>query len=288
MQKIDGTKISSDVRAELKEKVSVLKKKGIEPGLATILVGSDPASQVYVNSKIKACEALDIKSFHHQLPSSANEKEIINLINKLNNDSKVSGILLQLPLPQGLNANKCVNAISHEKDVDGLTAYNLGKLFSIKSWDEVEKNRLFVPCTPLGVIYLLKKTKIEMSGKNAVVIGRSNLVGKPIAMLLLSNDASVTMVHSKTKNIANICKQADIIVAAIGKEKFVNKDFVKQGAAIIDVGINRTDAGLCGDVDADSVRDVAGYLSPVPKGVGPMTITMLMHNTILASESIKK
>ncbi|MCX5782292.1 MAG: bifunctional methylenetetrahydrofolate dehydrogenase/methenyltetrahydrofolate cyclohydrolase FolD [Elusimicrobia bacterium] len=283
MQIIDGKKISAEIRAELKAKVSKLKEKGTEPGLAAILVGDDPASHVYVASKIKACEALGIKSFHHKLPSSTKEEEVLELICVLNNDSRVNGILLQLPLPLGINPDRCLEEISPEKDVDGLTPISMGRLFSLKRFEEIEKNKLFVPCTPLGVIFLLKKYNIPIEGKNAVVLGRSNLVGKPLAMLFLSNNATVTMAHSQTRDVPEICRKADILVAAIGQPQFVKKEFVKEGAAVIDVGINREDSGLSGDVDFDSVKEVAGFITPVPGGVGPMTITMLMHNTVLAS-----
>jgi len=282
MQIIDGKKISDEIRTELKAKAEELKVKGVHPGLATILVGEDPASHVYVNSKIKACEALGIKSFHHKLPETAGETELIDLIEKLNQDKSVSGILLQLPLPRKLNADRCVNAISPDKDVDGLTVNSLGKLFSLKKWGEIESAKLLVPCTPLGVIYLLKKYGIEIAGKHAVVLGRSNLVGKPLSILLMSNDATVTMAHSQTKNIPEIARQADILVAAIGKSRFVKKEFIKPGATVIDVGMNRDRDGLCGDVDFKDAAGIAGFMTPVPGGVGPMTITMLMHNTILA------
>ena len=283
MQIIDGKKISAEIRAELKNRVDELVKKKIQPGLATILVGEDPASHVYVNSKIKACEALGIRSFHHKLPESAKESDILSVIEKLNKDEKVSGILLQLPLPKGLNSDRCVNSISPAKDVDGLTVNSLGKLFSIKKWDEIEEQKLLVPCTPSGVIYLLKKYNIEIAGKHAVVLGRSNLVGKPLAMLLMSNNATVTMAHSQSKDLAEISRSADILIAAIGKSQFVKKEFVKPGAAVIDVGMNRNAEGLCGDVDFKAVQETAGFITPVPGGVGPMTITMLMHNTILAA-----
>ena len=280
---IDGKKISAETRAELKSRVDELIKKGIQPGLATILVGEDPASHVYVNSKIKACESLGIKSFHHKLPEDAKEPEILAVIEKLNKDKKVSGILLQLPLPRGLDSDKCVNAISPAKDVDGLTYSSLGKLFSLKKWEEIEEQKLLIPCTPSGVIVLLKKYNIEISGKHAVVLGRSNLVGKPLAMLLMSNNATVTIAHSQSQNLPEIARSADILVAAIGKSQFVKKEFIKPGAAVIDVGMNRGNEGLCGDVDFKSASETAGFITPVPGGVGPMTITMLMHNTILAA-----
>ena len=284
MNLIDGKKVSQDIKDELKNKVAALKAKNIVPGLATILVGDDPASHVYVGSKIKACAEMGIKSINHQLKNTAGEEEIIKLIEDLNKNKEVSGILLQIPLPKGLSSDRCIEHISPKKDVDGLHPASIGLLVSAKSWDEIEKKKLFIPCTPLGIVYLLKKYGIEISGKNTVVIGRSNLVGKPIATLLLSLNATVTIAHSKTKDIEKLCKNADILVAAIGKDKYVNEKFVKPGAVVIDVGINRTEKGLCGDVDFDKVKDIAGYITPVPGGVGRMTIAMLMHNTILAAE----
>ncbi|MCB4792228.1 MAG: bifunctional methylenetetrahydrofolate dehydrogenase/methenyltetrahydrofolate cyclohydrolase [Elusimicrobia bacterium] len=284
MNLIDGKKISQEIKDKLPIRVKALKEKGIIPGLATILVGEDPASQVYVASKIKSCEELGIKSFNYNLKNTSTENDIIKLIKELNNKKEVNAILLQLPLPNGLSSDVCIESISPEKDVDGLHPHSLGQLVSAKSWEEIEKKKLFIPCTPLGIVYLLKGYNIGVSGKKAVVIGRSNLVGKPIAMLLLSLNATVTMAHSKTKAIEKLSKNADILVAAIGKERYVNEKFVKPGAVIIDVGINRTQNGICGDVDFDKVKDIASYITPVPGGVGKMTIAMLMHNTILAAE----
>ncbi len=281
---IDGKKASAELRAGLKEQVAQLKKQGVEPGLATILVGEDPASQVYVANKIKACAELGIRSFHHPLAATSTESEIIALIQKLNADVSVHGILLQLPLPSGTPSEKCLDAIAPAKDIDGLHPYSIGQLVSAKSWKEIEQRKLLLPCTPHGVIILLKKYGIEIAGKHAVVVGRSNLAGKPVAMMLLANNATVTVAHSQTRDLAAVCRQADILVAAIGKPNFVTKDFVKPGAAVIDVGINRTKDGLCGDVDYNGVKDIAGFLTPVPGGVGAMTITMLMQNTILASQ----
>ena len=286
MKIINGKEISQAIRQELKNKVEELSKKTSRvPGLATILVGEDPASKVYVGSKIKACEQIGIKSFHNPLPATATQEEIINLINKLNNNKEVDGILLQLPLPNGQTPDKCINSITPDKDVDGLHPYNAGMLTLVKSWNEIVSQKLLVSCTPMGVIHLLKYSNIDIKGKNVVVLGRSNLVGKPVSMLMLANNATVTMAHSKTQNLKEITKKADILIAAIGKAKFVNKDFIKDGATIIDVGINRCeDKKLYGDVDFDSVRDMNINITPVPGGVGPMTITMLLHNTILAFE----
>ncbi|MCL2390006.1 MAG: bifunctional methylenetetrahydrofolate dehydrogenase/methenyltetrahydrofolate cyclohydrolase FolD [Endomicrobia bacterium] len=280
---IDGKKISEAIRSEIKEKIEQIKKEtGKIPGLATILVGEDPASQVYINSKIKACENAGIKSMHYALPASATQKEIISLIKQLNDTPEADGILLQLPLPGNQGAQDCINAISPLKDVDGLHPFNAGLLNLSKSWDEIIEKNILVSCTPLGVIRILQKSQIAMEGKTAVVIGRSNLVGKPLSMLLLANNATVIMAHSKTKNLKEICKTADIVVAAIGKPKFITKDFVKDGAAVIDVGINRVNGKLFGDADFESFKDTNVAITPVPGGVGPMTITMLLENTLKA------
>jgi methylenetetrahydrofolate dehydrogenase (NADP+)/methenyltetrahydrofolate cyclohydrolase len=289
MKLIDGKKISSDKRAEIKEKVAKIKQEtGRTPGLATILIGRDSASQVYIKSKIKACEDAVIKSFHHSLDENSPQKEIIVLIKKLNKNSEVDGILLQLPLPQNKDTQECLNAISPLKDVDGIHPFNAGLLNSSKSWNEIIKKNILVSCTPIGIVHILHKSGITIEGKTAVVIGRSNLVGKPLSMLLLANDATVIMTHSKTRNLKEICKYADIIVAAVGKARFVNKDFIKNGTAVIDVGINRTPEGLCGDVDFDAVKDMDIKITPVPGGVGPMTITMLLENTLKAFNNRKK
>lgn len=286
MKIINGKEISQSIRQELKNKIEQLKSKTSKvPGLATILVGEDPASKVYVGSKIKACEQVGIKSFHNPLPANATQEEIIELINKLNANKDVDGILLQLPLPNGQLPDKCINSISPDKDVDGLHPFNAGMLTLVKNWKEIVDQKLLVSCTPMGVVYLLKYSDIDIQGKNVVVLGRSNLVGKPVSMLMLANNATVTMAHSKTENLKEITKKADILIAAIGKAKFVTKDFVKDGATIIDVGINRCeDKKLYGDVDFESVKDMNINITPVPGGVGPMTITMLLHNTILAFE----
>ena len=286
MKIINGKEISQTIRQELKSKVEELNKKTSRvPGLATILVGEDPASKVYVGSKIKACEQIGIKSFHNPLPATATKEEIIDLIKKLNANKEVDGILLQLPLPNGQNAEQCINEIAPDKDVDGLHPYNAGMLTLVKSWKEIVAQKLLVSCTPMGVIYLLKYSNIDIQGKNVVVIGRSNLVGKPVSMLMLANNATVTMAHSRTQNLKEITKKADIVIAAIGKAKFVTKDFIKEGATVIDVGINRCeDKKLYGDVDFESVKDMNINITPVPGGVGPMTITMLLHNTLIAFE----
>jgi methylenetetrahydrofolate dehydrogenase (NADP+)/methenyltetrahydrofolate cyclohydrolase len=280
---IDGKKISLEKRARIKESVEKLtKEKGRAPGLATILVGDDPASRVYVGSKIKACQEAGVKSFHNPLAAGSTQKEIISLIEKLNADKNVDGILLQLPLPNKLDAQDCINAISPLKDVDGLHPFNAGLLTLAKTWKEIAEKNILVSCTPMGVIHLLHKSNVEIEGKTAVVIGRSNLVGKPLSTLLLANNATVIMAHSKTKNLKEISKSADIVVAAIGKAKFLNRDYIKDGAAIIDVGINRVEGKLYGDVDFEDVKDMNVAITPVPGGVGPMTIAMLLDNALKA------
>jgi methylenetetrahydrofolate dehydrogenase (NADP+)/methenyltetrahydrofolate cyclohydrolase len=283
-QLIDGKMVSAGLRQEMKAQVAALKAQGIEPGLATILVGDDPASNVYVSSKIKACHELGIRSFHHHLDATVTEQEIIALIRRLNNDARVNGILLQLPLPKGLSPDRALETISPDKDVDGLHPSNIGRLCSIKSWGEIEQKKLLVSCTPAGVIMLLKKYNLEIAGKHAVVVGRSNLMGKPVSLMLLANNATVTIAHSATRDLKAVCREADILVAAIGKPKFITAEYIKPGAAVLDVGINRLPTGLVGDVDFASAQDVAGYLTPVPGGVGATTITMLMYNTLLASQ----
>ncbi|MDR3253354.1 MAG: bifunctional methylenetetrahydrofolate dehydrogenase/methenyltetrahydrofolate cyclohydrolase FolD [Endomicrobium sp.] len=283
MDLINGKKISDNKRIEIKERVDKIKTQtGAIPSLATILVGKDPASQVYIKSKIQACEYVGMKSFHHNLDENSSQEDIISLIKDLNDNSDIDGILLQLPLPKNNYAQGCINAISPLKDVDGLHPFNAGLLNLSKSWEEIVKKNILVSCTPLGVIYLLKQSNIDIDGKTAVVIGRSNLVGKPLSMLLLANNATVIMAHSRTKNLKEICKSADILAAAIGMPKFINKDFIKDGTVVVDVGINRTSDGLCGDVDFDAVKDMNIKITPVPGGVGPMTITMLLENTLKA------
>jgi methylenetetrahydrofolate dehydrogenase (NADP+)/methenyltetrahydrofolate cyclohydrolase len=283
MKLIDGKKISNELRLGIKDQVKKIKQEaGKFPCLATILVGQNPASQVYIKSKIKACQEVGIQSLHHNLDENSSKEDIISLINELSKSSEVDGILLQLPLPNNEYVQDYINAISPLKDVDGLHPFNAGLLNLPKSWDEIIKKNILVSCTPLGVIYLLLKSNISIDGKTAIVIGRSNLVGKPLSMLLLANNATVIMAHSKTKNLKEMCRNADIVIAAVGSPKFLNKNFIKDGAAVIDVGINRTPDGLCGDVDFNSVRDMDVTITPVPGGVGPMTITMLLENTLKA------
>ena len=280
MKLINGKEKAALVYATLRERVQMLRNQGKRPGLATVLVGDDPASAVYVSSKIKKCEELGIASFHHRLPATATQAEIIETIQKLNADPAVSGILLQLPVPAGIDADACIETIDPRKDVDGLHPMNAGKLMAAKQWSDIERKNLLIPCTPRGCIELLKTIPISLEGAYAVVVGRSQLVGKPIAQLLMAHHATVTMAHSRTKNIDRVCAQADVLVAAIGKPRFIKAGFVKPGAVVIDVGINRTPQGMCGDVDFDAVKDIAGYITPVPGGVGAMTVAMLMYNTI--------
>lgn len=274
---IDGKKISTEIKDELKERVVNLKAKGIEPGLAVILVGDNSASQVYVRNKKKACEYVGIKSFSYELPAETSEKELLELIDTLNKDCHVHGILVQLPLPKHMDEQKVILAIDPAKDVDGFHPQSVGAL-SI-GLDG------FVSCTPAGVIELLKRSQIEIAGKNCVVIGRSNIVGKPVSLLLLREHGTVTICHSRTKDLQQILKEADIVIAAVGIPNFVKGEWLKEGAALIDVGINRMpDGKLCGDAEFSSCEPVTSYITPVPGGVGPMTIAMLMVNCVLAAE----
>ncbi len=273
---LDGKIMAAQVMEELKNKVDSLKEKGVTPGLAVILVGEDPASQVYVRNKGLACEQLGMTSETLRLPAETSQEELENIIDNLNRDDRYNGILVQLPLPRHLDEASALRKILPEKDVDGFHIENAGKLFT--GQDGV------VACTPKGIIYMLEKAGVPLSGKNAVVIGRSNIVGKPIAMLLLDKNCTVTICHSRTQNLAEHTKNADVLVAAVGKPRFVTADMVKEGAAVVDVGINRVDGKLCGDVAFDAVAEKAGYITPVPGGVGKMTICMLMANTVEAAE----
>lgn len=278
---IDGKAVAKRVKDELREETERLKAKGINPGLAVIIVGSDPASRVYVNNKKKACEEVGIRSFEYALPEETTETELIELIGRLNGDPEVDGILCQLPLPKHINEEKILNSIDPSKDADCFHPFNVGRLMI--------GNPVFQPCTPYGVMELIKESGIEISGKECVVVGRSNIVGKPQAMLLLAQNGTVTICHSKTKNLKEVCKRADILVVAIGKAKFVDASYVKEGAVVIDVGMDRDENGkLCGDVDFESVKEIAGAITPVPGGVGPMTIAMLMRNTVMAAKVAKE
>ena len=278
MKILDGKAVSLKVKESVKVRADELKKFGVEPTLAVVLVGEDKASQTYVRAKEKACNEYGIKSVAHRLSENTTQNELLALINVLNLDDSIHGILVQLPLPKHIDTNVVLAAIDPQKDVDGFHAVNVGKLVSGLDG--------FVPCTPLGVMEILKEYGIDVAGLNAVVIGRSNIVGKPMANLLLNASATVTVTHSKTKNLKEICKNADLIVAAIGKPFFLKADMVKDGAVVVDVGINRLDDGrLVGDVDFDEVAPKCSYITPVPGGVGPMTIAMLLNNTILATQA---
>ncbi len=273
---IDGKAVSQSVKERVAEEVKQLNKNGISVCLAVILVGNDPASQIYVANKKKACEQLGIISKEYILPENTTQQELLNLVDNLNRDSSVNGILCQLPLPKGLDEKAVIAAISPDKDVDAFHPVNVGKIM-IGDYD-------FLPCTPAGVMEMLKYYNIDICGKNCVVIGRSNIVGKPMSMLLLHKNGTVTICHSKTENLAEITSKADILVAAVGKAKFVTADMIKDGAVVIDVGMNRENGKLCGDVDFENAEKKASYITPVPGGVGPMTIATLMQNTVTAAK----
>lgn len=278
MQIIDGKAVSAAVRERITNEVEALKKMGKETGLAVIIVGEDPASKVYVNNKKKGCAQVGINSYEYALPEETTTEELLELINKLNSDARVDGILCQLPLPRHIDEKTVINSIAPEKDVDAFHPVNTGHIMI--------GDHSFLPCTPAGIIEMLKFYNIQISGKECVVIGRSNIVGKPMAMLLLQNSGTVTICHSKTENLADTTRRADILVAAVGKANFVTSDMVKDGAVVIDVGMNRNSEGkLCGDVDFENVKDKSSFITPVPGGVGPMTITMLLNNTLTASKN---
>ena len=272
-QIIDGKRISQEIKDELKEEVAALKAHGIEGSLAVVQVGEDPASSVYVRNKKKACEYIGLHSLSYELPEETTEKELLDLIASLNENDAVNGILVQLPVPKHIDADKGIRAISPEKDVDGFHPMNVGRL--------VIGEKGFVSCTPAGIIQLLKRSGIEIAGKNCVIIGRSNIVGKPMALLILQENATVTIAHSKTTDLKAVCKTADILIVAIGKKQFITADYIKEGAVVIDVGIHRgEDKKLFGDVCYEEVEPVASAITPVPGGVGPMTIAMLMSNCV--------
>lgn len=274
---INGKQVSEEIRGALRGEVERMAKQGFTPGLAVVLVGEDPASQVYVRNKEKACQDLGYYSEVHRLSASTTQDELLELVDKLNRQSNIHGILVQLPLPKHIHEKAVIDAISVEKDVDGFHPVNVGNL--------VIGDDSLLPCTPAGVIELIKRTGIEMAGKHAVVIGRSNIVGKPVSLLLQREHATVTMCHSRTANMKELTKQADILVVAIGRANFVDASYVKPGAVVIDVGMNRLESGkLAGDVDYESVKEISGPITPVPGGVGPMTITMLMQNTLIAAK----
>ncbi len=274
---IDGKKFSQMLRKNLKNEVDNLKnKENIVPKLAVIVVGDDPASRTYVNNKKKACTEIGIISKEYSLSQETKQNELIKLLDELNKDKEINGILVQLPLPHHINEKEIIEHINPLKDVDAFHELNVGKIMT--------NNFSFLPCTPAGIMELLKQSDISVAGKHCVIVGRSNIVGKPMAMLLLHKDATVTICHSKTIDLSKFTKTADILIVAVGKAKFIKKEMVKPGAVVIDVGINRTDAGgLCGDVDFENVKEIASYITPVPGGVGPMTIALLMKNTITAT-----
>ncbi len=274
---IDGKAVSASLREAMKAEVEELAEQGITPGLAVVLVGDDPASQVYVRNKEKGCEELGIYSEKYELPASTTQRELLDLVETLNKKPDIDGILVQLPLPDHLDSNAVIEAISPDKDVDAFHASNVGRIML--------GDYRFLPCTPAGIMELIHSTGIEVAGRECVVVGRSNIVGKPMAMLLLHENGTVTVCHSKTKNLAEVTRRADILVAAVGKPNFITAEMVKEGAVVIDVGMNRDGNGkLCGDVDFEAVAEVAGAITPVPGGVGPMTITMLLKNTITAAK----
>ncbi|MBP0965839.1 MAG: bifunctional methylenetetrahydrofolate dehydrogenase/methenyltetrahydrofolate cyclohydrolase FolD [Oscillospiraceae bacterium] len=274
---IDGKAISAKVKSEVRQETEALKAKGISIGLAVVIVGDNPASRVYVNNKKKACAEVGFESFEYALPEETTQEELLALVDKLNKDDTVNGILVQLPLPKQIDEKAVINAILPEKDVDAFHPVNVGKIMI--------GDFAFLPCTPAGVMELIASTGVEISGKECVVIGRSNIVGKPMGMLLLHKNGTVTICHSKTKNLAEVCRRADILVAAVGRANFVTPDMVKEGAVVIDVGMNRLENGkLCGDVDYAACFEKAGYITPVPGGVGPMTIAMLMKNTLTSAK----
>lgn len=274
---IDGKAVSAQVKENIKAEAAELKAKGIEIGLAVVIVGDDPASQVYVRNKEKACEYVGFNSYKYALPTETTEEELLALVDKLNNDDNVDGILVQLPLPKHLDDKLIINNIRPDKDVDAFHPVNVGKIM-IGDYS-------FLPCTPAGVMELIHSTGVVVSGKKCVVVGRSNIVGKPMAMLLLHESGTVTICHSKTQDLKEVCSQADILVAAVGRPKMITADYVKEGAVVIDVGMDRDENGkLCGDVDFEDCKEKAGYITPVPGGVGPMTIAMLMKNTLTAGK----
>ncbi len=276
-KRIDGKAIAAAVRGEVAAETALLKEKGITPGLAVILVGDDPASRIYVNNKKKACADVGFYSEEITLPATTTEQELLEVVRKLNERQDIHGILCQLPLPKPLSDKTVIEAIAPEKDVDAFHATNVGHIM-IGDYS-------FLPCTPAGVMELLARSGVQIEGKTCVVVGRSNIVGKPMAMLLLQKNGTVTICHSRTQNLKEVCRTADILVAAVGKPKFITADMVKEGAAVIDVGMDRDENGkLCGDVDFDNVEPIAGYITPVPGGVGPMTIAMLMRNTLTAAK----
>ncbi|AIF43473.1 bifunctional methylenetetrahydrofolate dehydrogenase/methenyltetrahydrofolate cyclohydrolase FolD [Virgibacillus sp. SK37] len=278
---INGRDLAQEIKADMKMEVEELNRKGIYPKLTVVLVGEDPASKSYVKGKKKASAETGIESELIELPASTTEAELLTLLNELNNDNSIHGILVQLPLPDHIHQQKVIETISPEKDVDGFHPINIGHMMT--------GNDTFLPCTPHGIITLLKSRNLQIEGKHAVVIGRSNIVGKPVGQLLLNENATVTYCHSKTQNLQHYTKQADILIVAVGKPNVINQTHLKEGAIVIDVGVNRLEGGaLTGDVDFDSAKEIASYITPVPRGVGPMTITMLLKNTIKAAKGMTR
>lgn len=283
-QILDGKLISADVLADVQKRAEALSKKGVRPGLATVLVGDDPASHVYVGQKIKKCEASGLVSFHKPLPASVSQKDLEKAVMELNADNRVHGIIVQLPLPKNLDPEPVLRLISPNKDADGLHPLNQGLMGRMKDWNEIVNSGVPLPCTPAGVIELLLRTKTKIEGSHSVIVGRSTLVGKPVAQMLLSLNSTVTVTHSKTQNLTDVCRSADILVAALGRPESIGAAAVKEGAIVIDVGISRTESGLKGDVKFDEVKSKASWITPVPGGVGPMTVAMLLQNTVRSAE----
>jgi methylenetetrahydrofolate dehydrogenase (NADP+)/methenyltetrahydrofolate cyclohydrolase len=281
---LDGKLAAGNVLSHVDQKVLGLSKKGIVPGLATILVGEDPASTVYVAQKIKTCEAHGFRSFHVPLSASISEKELLERIRSLNKDPQVHGILVQLPLPKHICPDRILLALDPAKDADGLHPLNQGRWAQIRDWKTICASGIPLPCTPAGCMEILEQNGVPLAGKNAVVLGRSRLVGKPLFLMLLSADATVTLCHSRTQNLGSVCRQADILIAAMGRPQFVLGDWIKPGAVVLDVGINRLPTGLVGDVDFKSAAEKASAITPVPGGVGPLTVAQLLWNTVLSAE----
>lgn len=284
MKILDGKAAAAQVLAGVAERAKALVKRGLTPGLSTVLVGEDPASHVYVGQKIKKCEAAGMASIHVPLPATITQEALLAEVHRLNRDPCVHGIIVQLPLPKHLNAEAVLLALDPSKDADGLHPSNQGRWMQLKSWKDVLASGVALPCTPAGVMELLRQNDVPLAWRRAVVVGRSSLVGKPLAMMLLAADATVTLAHSRTEKLDDVCRQADLLVAAIGSPKFIKKEWIKRGAVVVDVGMNRTAEGLFGDVDFAGAQDVAGAMTPVPGGVGPMTVAMLLQNTVQAAE----
>ena len=284
-QIIDGKKIAADVRAEIKAEVEKLKASGVVPGLATILAGEDPPSKIYVSAKHKACQEAGLASFNHALPRDTTTETVLKKVDELNQDPKIHGILIQLPLPPQVNADRILEFVDPKKDADGFHPSNLGRLFGAKDIREINRLGIPIPCTPMGCMVLIEKTGIPLAGKTAVVVGRSLIVGKPAAALLLANHCTVTIAHSRTRDLPSLCRSADILVAAIGKAKMIEGSWIREGSVVIDVGINRDPNGkIFGDVDFESASTRAAWITPVPGGVGPMTIAMLLRNTVMLAK----